>query len=94
MSSALQQKQTNITVTQPPPESEAESAKGSTHLRGLSFLDELFEMAPQTPKGPLAPDGTLWEIEEDPGYDEATLEADMNAWLESENLTEGSEWLK
>jgi hypothetical protein len=55
----------------------------------------------ETPKGgPLAPDGTLREVveeeeeEEEPAYDEAALEADVNAWLQNENLTEGSEWLE
>ena len=72
---------------------DGEPAKG-THLRGISFLDELFEAPPETPKGPLAPDGTLREVrEEEPEYDEAALEADVNAWLQNDNLTEGAEWL-
>ena len=67
------------------------------HIRGISFLDELFEakLLPQS-KGPIAPDGTLreeGEEEEDDGYDEAALEADVNAWLENENLPEGTGWL-
>src|SRR5277367_3148538 len=68
----------------------------TAHIRGISFLDELFEAqpSPQT-KGPIAPDGTLREEDEDDdnGYDEAALEADVNAWLESENLPEGTGWL-
>ena len=78
------------TLSEPPVQE-----KKSSHLRGISFLDELFE-APSEDKGPLAPDGTLRE--DDGGntdvYDDATLEADVNAWLEgSGNLGDGSEWL-
>jgi hypothetical protein len=85
-------------VTSPPKSAkneEVEPGKG-THLRGISFLDELFQAPPETPKGgPLAADGTLREVveEEEPEYDEAALEADVNAWLQNENLTDGSEWL-
>jgi hypothetical protein len=86
-------------VTSPPKARKTDVETKGTHLRGISFLDELFEAQPETPKtgGPLAPDGTLREVveeqEEDPEYDEAALEADVNAWLQNENLTEGSEWL-
>lgn len=67
----------------------------ASHIRGISFLDELFE-APPEENGRLAPDGTLRE--DDGGntdvYDDAALEADVNAWLEgSGNLDDGSEWL-
>ena len=80
---------THSTPSEPPLQE-----KKSSHLRGISFLDELFE-APSEDKGPLAPDGTLRE--DDGGnadiYDDATLEADVNAWLEgSGNLRDGSEW--
>lgn len=67
----------------------------SSHLRGISFLDELFEV-PAEPKGPLAPDGTLRTEEEDEqdGYDDAALEADVNSWLEGrDQLAEGTGWL-
>lgn len=84
-SSAMQTKQSE---TQP-----AETKP--SHLRGISFLDELFEV-PTEPKGPLAPDGTLRDADaENPErYDDAALEADVNAWLEgSGNLVDGTEWL-
>jgi len=77
-----------------PQETQLEEPK-STHLRGISFLDELFESKSPTPKGPIAPDGTLREDddeEDDGGYDDAALEADVNAWLENDNL-EGTGWL-
>lgn len=66
-----------------------------SHLRGISFLDELFEV-PAESKGPLAPDGTLLEEDENNEaqvYDDAALEADVNAWLEDNDLTEGTGWL-
>lgn len=86
-----------VPVTSPPKQDktvEVEPGKG-THLRGISFLDELFEAPPETQEGgPLASDGTLRDVqEEEPEYDEAALEADVNAWLQNENLTEDSEWL-
>ena len=70
----------------------------TSHLRGISFLDELLEVQPEpgaatTPsKGPLAADGTLREEEEE--YDDVALEADVNAWLEGgDGLAEGTGWL-
>jgi hypothetical protein len=64
-----------------------------SHLRGISFLDELFEIPPE-PKGPLAPNGTLREEgEAEQVYDDAALEADVNAWLEDNDLTDGTGWL-
>jgi hypothetical protein len=84
-------------VTSPPKAGKQDAEANGTHLRGISFLDELFEVPAETPKGgPLAADGTLREVEEEeePEYDEAALEADVNAWLQNENLTEGSEWLE
>ena len=77
-----------------PKQTETPSAQPDTgHIRGISFLEELFEAQPSPhTKGPIAPDGTLRE-EDDDGYDEAALEADVNAWLENENLPEGTGWL-
>jgi hypothetical protein len=74
-------------------ETQPEEPKTS-HLRGISFLDELFEIPPE-PKGPLAPDGTLREEgeNEEPVYDDAALEADVNAWLEDNDLTDETGWL-
>ena len=88
VSSPVQPKQSKSTET-PPIQSE------TAHIRGISFLDELFEAKPvPQSKGPIAPDGTLREEgDEDDGYDEAALEADVNAWLENENLPEGTGWL-
>ena len=91
--SPSQETQTKIAVIDPQPELEPESGKGTIHLRDISFRDELFESVPETPNGRLAPEGTLWEVDQDPVYDEAALQADVNAWLQNENLAEGSEWL-
>jgi hypothetical protein len=85
---------------QPQPESQLEEPKTS-HLRGISFLDELFAQTGDNTdttaehKGPLAPDGTLrTEEEEEDDYDDAALEEDVNSWLEgNESLAEGTGWL-
>jgi hypothetical protein len=78
-----------------PSETQTEETKQPSHLRGISFLDELFEVPAET-RGPLAPDGTLRDDdgENADGYDDAALEADVNAWLEgSGDLVDGTEWL-
>jgi len=68
-----------------------------THLRGISYLDEIFgvpsDTAESTSKGPIAPDGTLRDDEEEDEFDTASLEADVNAWLTGENLPDGTNWL-
>ena len=82
---------------QPQPQETLQQQHAPSHLRGISFLDELFggEPEPATPKprGPLAPDGTLRD--DGSGDDDtAALEDDVNAWLEGAgNLTEGTGWL-
>lgn len=70
----------------------------TSHLRGISFLDELFgggdpeSATPKAKRGPLAPDGTLRD--DDEGDDNADLEDDVEAWLQAGgNLTEGTGWL-
>ena len=84
---------------QQPQQQEPQQQPITSHLRGISFLDELFgggdpetEATPKA-KGPLAPDGTLREGES--GDDDIdALEEDVNTWLEGAgNLTEGTGWL-
>jgi len=68
-----------------------------THLRGISYLDEIFgvpsDTAEASSNGPIAPDGTLRDGEEEDDFDTASLEADVNAWLQNENLPDGTNWL-
>ena len=84
----------NSFSTTPIKQSESPSADTKpSHLRGISFLDELFEV-PAEANDPLAPDGTLRDDdgENTDAYD--ALEADVSAWLEGNgNLVEGTEWL-
>jgi hypothetical protein len=84
----------NSFSTTPIKQSESPSADTKpSHLRGISFLDELFEV-PAEAHDPLAPDGTLRDDdgENTDAYD--ALEADVSAWLEGNgNLVEGTEWL-
>ena len=84
---------------QQPQQQEPQQQRITSHLRGISFLDELFgggdpetEATPKA-KGPLASDGTLREgLSGDDDID--ALEEDVNTWLEGAgNLTEGTGWL-
>jgi hypothetical protein len=85
---------------QPPPQTQVREpeAQPTSHLRGISFLDELFgggdpDNATPTQKGPLAADGTLRD-DESGDEDLDALEEDVNAWLSAAgNFTEGTNWL-